>query len=277
MSRFVAGGCCLLAGVLMSGYAAHVAAAPNPFSDSGTFDFDTDPGFTIVDGGNPNVVANVRTADSVMELKMTRDGAVERVNLPITSFPANNEDHFRVRMRFGVIDQQGSGADIIAGFFSSSEGNFAGGSTTGPIIEAPGADNSPARLAGGAYDRLSETHPLNAWHIYDFEFRAVGPEVSRVDLLDGDGNFLYGINPGATSGMDNTINLIGFGNEERSDAADSLTVLVDWLVWSVNEALPPDPANASNSLIPEPTGIAIFGFGVFWVLSSRRPFQSRRR
>lgn len=242
--------CCSLSSLIVFACAGELAAQPNPFSDSGTFDFDTDPNFDVLDSGAPAFNHSVRTSDSVLELTMTRASSLERLSLPITAFPANKEDTYRVRLRFGVVSANGSGGDVLAGFFSSAENGHAGaGSTTAAVIEAPTAGNSPARFMGGAYDRKDINIPEKTWHIYDLEFRA-DPEIASFDLLDGSGNFIEEADRpnGGTSGIDKTIDLIGFGNEERSDSTDSLSVLIDWMTWSVNEPLPANPANALDSV-----------------------------
>ena len=74
---------------------------------SGTIDFDSDPGFTIVDdppfvdgefGPNTPIDVDLRLDDaqcSVMELTLTRDQGIERLSLPINESFFGNENNFK--------------------------------------------------------------------------------------------------------------------------------------------------------------------------------------
>ena len=155
--------------------------------ESGTIDFDTDPGFTTIDtGGDANASYSVRTSDSIADFSMNRDNSVERIFLPLTQDYVGNGSNAKMRIRFAINGITGSGTDLPMGVFRDTEGNGGGllgfTSLTGPMLEAPGSGSGTRHHAGGAIN-VDAASDLSAatWYVWEFEFQAA-PQTSNWTL-----------------------------------------------------------------------------------------------
>jgi len=242
-------------------------------SESGTIDFDSDPGLTLTDDGGRPASVNIRTADSVADIVMNREGSQERYAAPLGFDFTGNGNNFQGRVRFAV-RESGAGTDIEAGFFASNEANMGdsgGDSATQVVIEGLSSGNYPARWFGGAggYDRGGSDIAADTWYVYEYEFQPV-PETSILNLYEGDGTTLISsITGGNTSGIGH-LDQIGFGNLDCCDDQSSMAVVIDWMTYAVNEPLPADPAYAPDSaIVPEPASVLLLGLGL-WLGAMRR-------
>ena len=230
-------------------------------SESGTIDFDSDPGLTLRDDGGAAARVNIRTQHSAADIFMTREDSVERWFKPLINDYVGNENNFKARVRFAV-RRSATGTDIQAGFHASDEANMGdsgGDSAVQAVIEGLGSGNYPARWfgGGGGYDRRDLNIEPDTWYVYEYEFQPV-PEVATLSLYEKDGTTLIEtISGGNTSGISH-LDQIGFSNLDCCTTGDTMFAVIDWMTYSVNEALPPDPRYIGK--IPEPT-TALLGLG----------------
>ena len=242
-----------------------ILAASGYGQESGTIDFDTDPGLTLLDPGGRAASLNIRSAQGVADIVMNRESGSERLFLALDNDYVGNSNNFKGRVRFAVRDSA-AGTDIEAGFFASDENNMGdsgGDSAIQAVIEGLGSGGWPARWfgGGGGYDRGSMNIEADTWYVYDFEFQPV-PETATLNLYQGDGSTLiHSINGGNTSGISH-LNQVGFGNLDCCDDGSSMEIVVDWMTYAANSTLPADPAYAPDSaIIPEPASVLLFVLG----------------
>ncbi|MDC0935043.1 PEP-CTERM sorting domain-containing protein [Pirellulales bacterium] len=232
-------------------------------AESGVIDFFSDPNLTIVDPAG-NLGFDVDTTQGVLRLVMHRQDDRQRVFLPLSTDYVGNENRFRGRVRFAVRDSA-PGNDVNAGFFASDESNVGdtgSDSATLAVIEGLDSANWPARFFGGQYDRGNEDVEAATFYVYEFDFQAVMPgggEIAELTLFEGDGTTITtngAISGGGTSGISH-LDQIGFGNIDGFANGTSNDVVIDFMTWSVNEPLPPDPTFCSGPFCISPAPVPV--------------------
>ena len=192
-----------------------LALTTTVFADeSGTVDFDTDPGFSILDldigdGAGAAPIVNVMTSMSVADITLNRDGSRERVFLPLTGSYLLNNNRVDMRIRFAVLPSTTSSDDLHIGAFNTGEQHTTAGgvpwgdSQTTVWLEGPGSNAGYRHIAGGEFlapDVDSVSFDVETWYVYDFTFQPV-PQISTWTLYEGDGSTLiYSVDPGSNTG-----------------------------------------------------------------------------
>ena len=267
--------------------------AAESFASSGTIDFFADPGMTTQ---NPSSVLDpdlsLRTLFGVADITLNRESAVgdtERFYLPLPADYTSNSDIFRARFRFASQAASDNGNAIQVGFFSSDETNtafsdVASDSATSAAIQGAGSNQIPGRYFGGHWER-DTLGPISTetWYVIEFTFQPDETTVSpSIQAFDGGGvipiDGIFG-SPFTLSGSGITkLNQVGFGNTDVSGSDLSYQVTLDWMTWSVNEALPADPsyapdAAATAGAIPEPNSVILLALGSMMLLVSIRKYS----
>ena len=242
--------------------------------ESGTIDFDTDPGFSISDTGGPAPIVNVMTSMSVADITLNRDGGFERVFIPLANTYVGNGSRADMRIRFAILDSTTSADDMTIGAHSSTESNSepAGDSSTSLWLEG-GGDGFRHFAGGVANVDQPGSWDREKWFVYEFSYQAV-PETSIWTLYEGDGTSLIFTTPGSTGGITQW-DQVGFGNLDCCDNSSAFSVRVDWLTYAFNDidgttALPADPAYASDAKAPEPASVVMLALGAVAILLRRR-------
>ena len=214
------------------------------YGERASWTFDTDPGLLERhDGTDNNFQWSI--ANSRLTVTVTREAALQRVYFPLAG-TYGNESTYRVRTRFRVTIT--SNATCIAGFFRTSDsGNVGAGDThIGPVFE--GTTNYPRVWSGCGFNRADPgpTITANTWYIIEFDYAPQAADWGAT-LFDDNGTLMQ-TERFATCDT-SLVNAFAFANYDQSDAPTAITIDFDWITWSVNEALLPDPQPSPDDLL----------------------------
>ena len=205
------------------------------YGERGLWTFDSDPGFIEDRGSDTNFQWSI--SDGVMDLAMTREAYPQRVYMPLSTIYDNNNHMYRVRVRFKIIDPDA--ASVLIGFFNSTKWNVIN-TDAHVCFDLYSNINLPGGWFGGGYNHMSESVSLNTWYVLEMDYKATNSTMGFY-LYEGDGVTLINSFRTSTTGMYDGVDVIGFGNEDRSANTTIEYIVVDWLSWAVNESLLPDP------------------------------------
>ena len=211
-------------------------------AERGLWTFDSDPGFQErQDGTNPNFDWYIY--DGELFVTMTREAATERIYVPLVA-TYNHTNMFRVKARFAVLHGAPTTvvASMIAGFFDVDDHNCSG-TNDHAGLNMEGFNSYPLAWGGGQHwhDGPEYGVDTHTWYVAEMDYSGSAADWGAT-LYTGDGlTVLKSWRKSGTSGMDNGVNVFGFGNEDRSQDDAVQSVVFDWVSWSINEELLPDP------------------------------------
>ena len=199
---------------------------------AGYWDFESDRYYVQrQDGFNQDFQWSV--SDGMMHMTMTREGACERVYIPLVPPELNydNSNKFLIKSRFRV--NNGAEASVLSGFFAAGDGNLSG-TNDHVCLEFYGATlpAHPAGWGGGSYEHGSYEIDPNIWYVMEMTYKATDTDW-YCTLYDGAGEIELDSFTKGTGGLDEGVNVIGFGNEDRSGSESVLEVDIDWFSWDV--------------------------------------------
>ena len=233
--------------------AVQLCCSPS-FAERGLWTFDSDPGLSENRGSDTNFQWSI--SNGQMNLAMTREAYPQRVYMPLSTMYDNNSHMYRVRTRFMITTA--SSASVLIGFFNSSKWNLKN-TDAHVCFDIYSNIYQPGGYFGSGYNHMFETVSLNTWYVLEMDYKATNPTMGFY-LYEGDGVTLINGTRYSTNGMYDGVDVVGFGNEDRSASSAVEAVIVDWLSWAINESLlpdpvpsePPDPFTPRYAPIPEP-------------------------
>ena len=213
-----------------------IGMSPLALAERAVWAFDTDPGLLERhDGSDSNFQWNV--SGGTLTITTTREAAVQRVYFPLAG-SYGNESTFRIRMRFRVASA--SYAACVAGFFRASDSSNlnAGDTHIGPDFED--VTNYPRVYSGCGLDRPDPgpSVDVGTWYIMEYDYEPFASDWGAT-LFDDNGTPIETLRR-PTCGT-TPADVFAFANEDRSQAGAAITLVFDWVSWSVNEPLLPDP------------------------------------
>ncbi len=231
--------------------------ASNAFGLIGSMTFDGAlPAFDYRHDGVDTNFNYEQIGGTTMRLAMSREAATQRLSIPLgATYDATNE--FRMRMRFQIT--RADGATIGALFMDSTEGNYEDWDKVGMEVYN---DNYGLYAHGGWQEGRPDpyyTYSVDTWYVAEMWKTA---DYLGANLYEGDGTTLIAAGSFndyyAGTWLNEGVDVIGFGNYDQSASAAWEELHLDWMTYSINEALPTDPAYNG---VPEPATMALLGLG----------------